>query len=240
MSKYDEVYERLAQVFDPELDQTLTDLGFIHEIKIDESDITISFRLPTYWCAANFAFLMASDIKRRVTELPWVKNVRVRLVDHFASEPINYGVENNMSFKETFPNLSNEDLDNLRLHFRKKAFLARQERLYRHLKAIGKSDDDIAQMAISDLKELTDSVSNSLVGRYLEVISELFNQYSLCDNAFIDLNGTPIPAERMPEHMKLARSTRINQEVNGAYCCGLLQTRYQSAKDAVKEAFSAT
>ena len=40
--------------------------------------VHIGFRLPTYWCAANFAFLMADDMRRAVGALPWVRRVERR------------------------------------------------------------------------------------------------------------------------------------------------------------------
>ncbi|WP_051663086.1 iron-sulfur cluster assembly protein [Alicyclobacillus macrosporangiidus] len=233
--RHAEVYGRLALVLDPELDQPLTELGFVHEIEVHESDVTVSFRLPTYWCAPNFAFLMASDIKQRVAELPWVKNVHVRLVDHSESDAINQGIEHGRSFTETFPELSNGELESLRFHFRRKAFLVRQERLYRHLRAAGKSDHDIATMTVSDLRALPDPTSAPLVERYLEVLTEIFQTCGPHDKGFVDLSGTPIPAEGMPVHMKFARNARVNQEVNAVYCRGLLRTRYQGEDPAMEE-----
>ncbi|MCS5599972.1 MAG: iron-sulfur cluster assembly protein, partial [Rhodospirillales bacterium] len=65
----DEVDQQLAKVYDPELDQPLTELGFIGGVDIAGDKVTVRFRLPTYWCAANFAYMMASDIRERVSEL---------------------------------------------------------------------------------------------------------------------------------------------------------------------------
>ena len=71
----DEVYRQIAEVYDPELDQPLTELGFIGGVRIVGDTVTVRFRLPTYWCAANFAYMMASDIRERVSELSWVQRV---------------------------------------------------------------------------------------------------------------------------------------------------------------------
>ena len=79
----DEVYGQLGKVYDPELDQPLTELGFIGGVSIDGNTVAVHFRLPTFWCAANFAFMMAADIRERVSELPWVERVDVQLQDHF-------------------------------------------------------------------------------------------------------------------------------------------------------------
>ena len=94
----DEVFRQLAEVYDPELDQPLTELGFIGGVRIAGDKVTVRFRLPTYWCAANFAYMMASDIRERVSELPWVQRVDVLLQDHFHDEEINEGIKNGKTF----------------------------------------------------------------------------------------------------------------------------------------------
>ena len=87
-----EIYHKLSLVEDPELDQPLTELGFISDVTIDDSRVHVIFRLPTYWCSPNFAFLMASGIYNRVKELNWVSSVTVSLKDHCASTEINEGL----------------------------------------------------------------------------------------------------------------------------------------------------
>lgn len=128
----DEVNQQLAKVYDPELDQPLTELGFIGGVDIAGDKVTVRFRLPTYWCAANFAYMMSSDIRERVSELPWVKRVDVLLQDHFHDEEINEGIKNGKTFLATFPDATGS-LDDLRETFRVKAFQARQERVLRWL-----------------------------------------------------------------------------------------------------------
>ena len=66
-----DVWARLDLVMDPELDEPVTDMGFIEAVSItgpasmqDNSTVDVSFRLPTYWCSPNFAFLMAEDIAK--------------------------------------------------------------------------------------------------------------------------------------------------------------------------------
>ena len=52
---------------DPELDEPVTDMGFVEAVSVTgraAGAVQVSFRLPTYWCSPNFAFLMADDIKR--------------------------------------------------------------------------------------------------------------------------------------------------------------------------------
>jgi metal-sulfur cluster biosynthetic enzyme len=74
----DEVWAVLERVTDPEIDESVTKLEFVTRVEIEAgSRVRIEFRLPTYWCAPNFAFLMASDMRDAVEELPWVEEVSV-------------------------------------------------------------------------------------------------------------------------------------------------------------------
>src|SRR5690606_9064837 len=54
-----EVWARLDRVTDPELDDPITDMGFVEAVSVTGAEVSITFRLPTYWCSPNFAFLMA-------------------------------------------------------------------------------------------------------------------------------------------------------------------------------------
>src|ERR1700722_3522889 len=129
-----EVWAALATVTDPELDESVTSLEFITSVEIQEgNNLRIAFRLPTYWCAPNFAFLMASDMRDAVTEISWVQNVHVELLDHFSAELINRGVALRQDFRDAFPGETDDDLTSVRQKFLGKAYQRRQEMLMRHL-----------------------------------------------------------------------------------------------------------
>src|ERR1700730_588939 len=132
-----EVWSRLAEVSDPELDESIVVLGFVASADVSDGHVVIRFRLPTYWCSPNFAFLMACDIRDRVSELAWVRVVRVELLDHCTAESINDGIASRRSFEEMFRDETTGDLVQLRLLFRRKAFMARQERLLKQLLGAG-------------------------------------------------------------------------------------------------------
>ena len=96
-----DVWARLDLVNDPELDEALTDLGFVEAVSVgEEGDVLVCFRLPTYWCSPNFAFLMAEGIRREVGALPWVARVSVRLEDHMCADEMNEAVNHGRSFAE--------------------------------------------------------------------------------------------------------------------------------------------
>ena len=98
-----EVWARLDRVDDPELDEPITELGFVERVTVSGAgEVEVAFRLPTYWCSPNFAFLMAEDIHREVSGLAWAARVSVRLQDHMWGEEIAAGVNAGRSFAEVF------------------------------------------------------------------------------------------------------------------------------------------
>ena len=165
-----EVLARLDHVTDPELDEPVTELGFVTAVAVDEAGVvSVEFRLPTYWCAANFAFMMADDMRREVAVLPWVTRVEPRLGEHMYADKINHGVLNNLSFQDAFGDAATDDLDELRRTFLLKAFQRRQEALLRHLQVAGHSAETLAALSLAELSRLAlDAAGERLRGRYVE------------------------------------------------------------------------
>jgi metal-sulfur cluster biosynthetic enzyme len=228
----EEVYGQLAKVCDPELDQPLTELGFISGVSIDGNAVTVHFRLPTFWCAANFAFMMAADIRERLSELPWVERVDVRLQDHFFDQEINAGVNGGKTFVDTFPGLSTDNLDELRETFRVKALLARQERLLRFLLALGWPEDAIVAIRVGDLPGLPlSSEGTALAERYRAILQERGLASDAAAPAFVHPDGRPIDRPEVRAHLHHAQRTRLSLEFNAAFCRGLLKTRYGETRE---------
>src|ERR1700729_2335650 len=89
----DAVLAALATVRDPELDEPITTLGFVASCTVsEEGQAQVRLRLPTYFCAPNFAFLMVADAPVAATGAAGVRSAEVILEDHFASDTINDGV----------------------------------------------------------------------------------------------------------------------------------------------------
>ena len=56
---------------DPELDEPITTLGFVASCVVSQDGrAAVRLRLPTYFCAPNFAFLMVADAYDAVTGGP--------------------------------------------------------------------------------------------------------------------------------------------------------------------------
>src|SRR5713101_5439874 len=86
------VIAALSTVRDPELDESIVDLGFVTETSVIYGHAHVRLRLPTYFCAPNFAYLMVADAYDAVSGVSGVESASIVLEDHFASAEINAGV----------------------------------------------------------------------------------------------------------------------------------------------------
>jgi metal-sulfur cluster biosynthetic enzyme len=221
-----EVWARLDQVTDPELDESVTKLGFITAVVVDSGSVRVGFRLPTYWCAANFAFLMADDIRRAVSGLPWVRVVTVELGEHMYAETINAGLRDGRSFRETFGTAACEDLAELRRIFARKSFQRRQQQALQALLAAGHAAAALVAMTVADLRALqTDATLAAVIEPYLQRRGEAgeFDDRSL---AFADEAGQSLSAAMLFQYLRRLRSVTVNMAFNGALCRGLLAARF--------------
>lgn len=222
------VWLRLGMVCDPELDEPITDLGFVDQVRIDGNEVAVGFRLPTYWCAPNFAFMIASDIQERVAELSWVERVHVRLRDHCVEEAITNGIALGRSFEETFPGEATGDLTHIRALFRRKAFMTRQGQLLDCLRGGGWSADSLVCLTIQELGGLTGlgPQGHRLRDRYLAVRQELRLPSKGNQRAITTAEGAPVAVEAFEAYVRTLRSCRMNMEINTHFCRGLLRVRY--------------
>jgi metal-sulfur cluster biosynthetic enzyme len=147
------VMAALAAVLDPELDESVVSLGFVSEVEVAGDAVSVAFRLPTYWCSPNFAWMMAEDMRAALAALPWVGRVEVRLVDHLYAGRINAAVNAGTGFGEAFDGAGG-DLVALRHSFRRKAYLGRMAALIAALRAGGRDDAAILSLTIGDLREM--------------------------------------------------------------------------------------
>ena len=70
------VLEALSGVRDPELDEPITDLRFVSSLEIEDGAVNVSLRLPTYYCAPNFAYLMVADAREALLSVEGVEEGR--------------------------------------------------------------------------------------------------------------------------------------------------------------------
>lgn len=216
-----EVMAALDTVVDPELDEPVTDLGFVRSVDIDDTGVTVHLRLPTSFCSPNFAYLMASDAVDALRTVEGVGQVRVLLDDHHDSDKINAGLAADAGYRGTFGVEAEESLDELRLVFQRKAHTAAMERCVEaQLKTTGLAVSDIYRLRLRNLPS----------GRTKEALLRRRTAIGLGidpeEPVFVDEHGTPVPQEQVPMRLRFAKSVRISIEGNSHFCRGLLATRY--------------
>ncbi|MEU0497136.1 iron-sulfur cluster assembly protein [Mycobacterium sp. NPDC006124] len=216
-------FAALHVVIDPELDEPITDLGFVHTLVVDAAnDVEVHLRLPTSFCAPNFAYLMASDAKDVLTALEWTNQVIVELDDHHDSEIINTGLAADAGYRGTFGHEAEDDLEELRTTFQRKAHTAAMERC---LTALLRADPlrpvgRLGRVTIGDLPD--DAARESLLRRRMSIgLSTAAD-----DLVMVDHLGRGYAPDAVPMALRRARSTRISIDGNAHFCRGLLRTRY--------------
>src|ERR671910_2824204 len=86
------VWAALGTVLDPEIDEPITELDFVESCTVSEEGVAaVRLRLPTFFCAPNFSFLMVADAYDAVAAVPGVTRAEVTLADHHAAAEINGG-----------------------------------------------------------------------------------------------------------------------------------------------------
>lgn len=224
-----EVWERLATVTDPELDESVTELGFVELVTISgDGGVEIVFRLPTYWCSASFAFLMADDMRKAVSSLPWVREARPKLQDHMVAEEINQGVAQGKSFSDALKDFApGGSLDELREKFRRKAFERRQEVMILALRQAGYGDAAICRMTLGayEAVEFGDAEVTRQKARYRDAAAGRHVSTPI-DCAFLTYEGTLIEPGELGSYLRRLRGVRINMEFSSSLCKGLLAARY--------------
>jgi metal-sulfur cluster biosynthetic enzyme len=222
-----QVWACLRSVTDPELDESVVELNFITNADVDEDNhVHIGFRLPTYWCAANFSFLMADDMRQAVRTLDWVEGVTVVLGEHMYADKINAGLAQGLSFQDTFGSEADGNLDDIRQTFLVKAFQRRQVALLNFLTAAGHLPEVLVSLSLNDLECLSlDAEGQKLVLRYFErrhVVGPIRPDAL----AFITCEGAPLKSETYAGYVSGLRRIGVNAEFNGALCRGLLAVRF--------------
>ncbi len=216
------VLDALATVYDPELDEPITALGFVGSCSVSAAgDVDLHLRLPTPQCAPNFAYLMASDARERVRRVPRVGDVRVALDDHYTGDEINAAIGRGGDFGDAFPGETAGDLDALRQLFQRKALLARQGRVCERLRAGGATVEAIVGLRVRDL-----AGDDPEVRRCLTLRRELGLPHDDDAPALVAGDGGAIPVAELSRWLRRAQLVGLSLESNGGICRSLLHARH--------------
>jgi metal-sulfur cluster biosynthetic enzyme len=219
------VWRALGTVLDPELDEPVTELGFVASCTVSgdgPGDVVASvrLRLPTFFCAPNFSFLMVADAHDAVSAVDGVTRAEIVLEDHHASREINGGVAAEAGFVATFAGEADAELAELRRYFLEKAVVAGQDRVAQPLVDAGAGPDELAA---ATLGRLPPSPALDRLRARRRVLG-----LPAGDDAPLLLHpdGSPVTAAQVPLHLRRARLTRAGIEANGELCRSLFRTRY--------------
>ena len=226
----DAVLSALATVRDPELDEDIVSLGFVADVAIaDDGLVEVRLRLPTFFCAANFAFLMSADAHAAITTGLGVR-ARIILDGHYASDEINDGLADGNDFDASFvAEADGSGLEGLCALFRNKAFLAHQQRLCETLLADNRSAEQLAGFSIADLPDCAQA------RLYLDRRAELGLGTRPQAPFVVTPAGDPVGPGRIEQQLRIGRAVRVSIDGNAGFCRGLLETATATRGDPHEE-----
>ena len=221
----EDVLTALAAVRDPELDEPITTLGFVASCTVSaDGQARVRLRLPTYFCAPNFAFLMVADAYDALVAIPGVWAAEVVLEDHFASDAINAGVAAQAGFVQSFDGEAVAELGDLRAQFLRKAVLAGTDLVCRPLTAAGVTPAELVALTLGGAPQSAEL--DRLRHRRADLGLPADDDAPL----LVDPEtGSAVTADALPLHLRRARVTRAGIEANTSMCSGMLGFRYPDA-----------
>jgi metal-sulfur cluster biosynthetic enzyme len=222
-----EVRAAIAGVRDPEIDESVAALNFVVGVEVAGDVARVSLRLPTFWCPANFVYLMAAEMRRAVLSLPWARVFQLRLVDHFAADEINRAMSEGLGFAEAFPAHAGDELGELRRNFDGKAFLMRQGAVVSNLRRSGMSDGSIVETTADAIDRMAagDDELAAAWAAYREKFGAVGLALGAQGRVVVDLDGAPIAAADLAGHLRRIRGVTTSATANGEMCRMLMATR---------------
>jgi metal-sulfur cluster biosynthetic enzyme len=218
------VWQALGTVLDPELDEPITALDFVASCNVSDAGVAVvHLRLPTFFCAPNFSFLMVADAHDAVSAVEGVTRAEIVLDDHHASAEINGGVAAHAGFVETFAGEADTELVELRRYFLEKAVVAGQDRVARPLVDAGVGPDELAELTLGQVP------ASPALDRLRRRRAALGLRDDDAAPLLIHPDGGRVTADQVPLHLRRARLTRLGMETNGELCMSFLKTRCAGA-----------
>jgi metal-sulfur cluster biosynthetic enzyme len=231
------VRERLDRVTDPELDTSIVELEYIDEIRIDGDEVRIAMTLPTAWCSPAFAWMMTTDARDEVEALPGVTRARIELREHMHEAEINRGVNERLSFGESFPD-ADGSVEPVRAELDEKARIARQHDATGALLDAGLDGAQIVALTRNDIDieagrarvwlrdgDLAVTVDAEPIERYLEKARAT----GLLDDDHAELfrtpEGEPIDPDQFETVRHRTRLAGVNMDGQGSVCDALHESR---------------
>lgn len=182
-----EILEALATVTHPDLDQPITELGYIRSVFVDDQGVTVHLRLPSAFRSPNSAHLLVADALDAVQDVDEIGQVRVLLDDHPDSAELNSGLAAAAEGPGTFGAESERSPAELRKVFLRKAHAAARERAIGVL--LRQQPMDVEQLGHLLLRDLPEGMAKVALLRRRFAIG-----LSNCPNSrvLVDDRGKPV------------------------------------------------
>ncbi|MFQ5553259.1 MAG: iron-sulfur cluster assembly protein [Thermoplasmata archaeon] len=234
----------LSTVTDPELDEPITDLGFVRNLSVDDGDVAVDIRTSTFWCSPNFVYMMLEDARDALSRLPDVRAVRIYLDGHHDAAKINNAINAGKTFAECYGPEAENDIAELHRIFQEKALRSRLHGMAVTLVKHGLTPDDLAALRFDDVRvegntlgvrsggrtrtlELEEAGETARVIRYLSFLERL--EFEDGPLVIWDLEGNPPPSGELDSLLTQSRSVRFNLGLNAELCRALLKARIGSS-----------
>src|SRR3989475_4459003 len=164
------VLRALSTVPARELDEPITDLGFVKELSIsDDGRVSLDLVTSTFWCSPNFVYMMLEEARDVVSKLPGVREMRLTLGGHHDSDRINGAINAGKSFSECYDSEARGDLVELNRMIRTRAL---RSRLYSMAAAFVRSGlvaEEIPELSRQDVTADGDTFVVNSRGRMIPI-----------------------------------------------------------------------
>ncbi|SFR64501.1 iron-sulfur cluster assembly protein [Halogeometricum limi] len=241
-----EVRERLDRVTDPELDESIVELGYVDDVLVRGSSVDVTFTLPTAWCSPAFAWMMATDARDEVESLVTVETATITLREHMHEAEITEGVNAREPFESVFPD-ADGGVESIRASLDEKARVGRQFDAMNELLDAGLTGAQISKLTRRDLS-LEDGgvvfVRDGNVGvtfdpeplaDYLEKAEATGLVDADTDHVFRTPEGDPIAPEQFDLVHKRSRLANVNMTGQGNICDALNEARFAEGRPPLSE-----
>lgn len=181
-----QVRAALHAVIEPELGRPITGLGFVAGVAIDDGQVHVRLRAPSYFDVRRYGWLVLADARAAVGALGWVE----------AADAVFSDAGGRYGPRDAGGTPSAEARDAIR----RAAFLARQHRLVRDLLDHGLRRSEVSRLLLSDLPATADTAV------YLQRRAELGLAVQPRSPLVVTEDGRPVRSEDMDDYLARLRA----------------------------------
>src|ERR1700704_1245284 len=233
------VLRALSTVVDPELDEPITELGFVKNLSVSEDGrVSVDLVTSTFWCSPNFVYMMLEEARDVVSKIDGITAVRVHLEGHHDSERINGGINERKSFSECYPTEAGGNLEELNRMIRTRVLRSRLSSMVAAMARSGVTPLELLHASGRDVvadgetilitlgdntRRISDPADAARIARYLSFLDGLGRMAGPL--MIFDLDGRTPESHELESMLALSRSAKSNFSLNAELCRALLQSR---------------